>query len=1054
MNWVRYMARNHVAANLFMLLLLIGGLVTAFVGVKQEVFPEVDLDRVMVTVPYPGAAPEEVEQGVVRPIEEAVNGLDGVRRIQSFANENAGTVLVEVIDGYNIDQVLTDIKSAVDRIVTFPQDAERPIVQKLSNRREVMMVAVYGKMNMRELRQQAEKLRNDLVARPDISQAELLGVPNYEISVEISEANLQTYNLTLDKVAAIIRASSLDLPAGGVKTKSGEVLLRTKARRYTAKEYRNLVIISRPDGSQVRLGNIANVKETFEDVDLFARYDGSPAALVQVFRIGDQTPNGVSKAVKEHLKNVEKDMKGSVVHYSIWFDRSEILQSRMDLLLKNAALGLLLVIIVLGLFLELKLAFWVTMGIPISVLGAFLVMPVAAVSINMLSLFAFILVLGIVVDDAIVVGENIYHQRTEKENFLEAAVHGAIEVGRPVTFSILTTIAAFSPLLFIEGIMGKFMWSIPVIVIAVLAVSLFESLFILPAHLSGGKKGEKPTKERKFKEPGAIRRFQDKVAKALQWFIRFPYMHSLKIAIKFRYAVLVFGVMSMFVTCSLFKGGYVKFIFFPSVESELVRARLVMPFGTPVEVTEKHLNHLVKAAKKTVEFYQAKMPKDSKSILRNVASIAGSGMGGNGPVARGGTSGSHLGEVAVYLVDSSLRNVDSDTFAKKWRQMVGEIAGAEELDYKSQIMDFGSPIGIQLAHEDFEVLKKASEKLKEQLRSYTGLYDIADSLEKGKRELQLTIKPQARSLGLSTTDLARQVRGAFYGSEALRLQRGRDEVKVMVRYPKKQRRSLANIDSLRVRTPAGGEVPFVQAATVKDGRGYARISRTDRKRIVNVVSKAEKKTNPGEIIEDLKKNFLPQLIADYPGLTFDLEGEQRERGESMGSLVKGLFVALGLIYILLAIPFKSYLQPIIIMMAIPFGFIGAVIGHAVLGYDISIMSMFGIVALSGVVVNDSLVLVDFVNRFNQSGHSVYESVLQGCARRFRPILLTTLTTFFALVPMLTETSTQAKFLIPMAISLAFGVLFSTGIILILVPVLYILLEDLKSFFLGKSQPRH
>ncbi|MBW2732238.1 MAG: efflux RND transporter permease subunit [Deltaproteobacteria bacterium] len=1042
MNPIRYMAKNKVASNLLMALFLIGGFFTATRAIKVEVFPEIDLDRVMVTVIYPGASPAEIEQGIVRPIEEAVGGLDGVRRVLGIASESSGMVVIEALESADIDQVLQDAKSAVDRIVTFPDDIERPVVQKLINRREVLMVVVYGDLNTRQLREQVESVRDGLLARDDITQAEVVAVPDYEISIEIPEETLRRYGMTLDMVAAKVRAASIDLPAGSVKTRGGEILLRTKERRYTGREYEDVVVVTKPDGTRVRLGDIANVRDTFVESDLSGQYDGKPAALVQVFRVGDQGPNEVSEAVREFVKAREKDLPAGV-KLGVWFDRSELLAARMDLLMRNAGLGLLLVIIVLGLFLEPKLAFWVTMGIPISMFGAFILLPAAGVTINMISLFAFILVLGIVVDDAIVVGENIHYHRQLQENHLEAAVIGAIEVGRPVTFSVLTTIAAFTPLLFITGIMGKFMASVPIIAIVVLAVSLIESVFVLPAHLSGGK----TLKKAATKPPGPIKRFHAQVARGLQWVIHTPYLGSLKLALKYRYATLFMAVMSMVMIVALFKGGMVKMVFLPEIESDLVRARLVMSYGTPAKVTQQHINRMVTAAQElVVEYNKENRALYGDSILRNVAAVVGSGLGaGGGPMSRGGASGTHLGEVGVYLVDSGLRNVDSGTFARRWRAKVGEIPGAEELDYQSQIMNMGSPIGIQLAHADFAVLEKAAARLKEKLATYEGLYDIADSLESGKRELKIKVKPDAESLGITSTDLARQVRSAFYGSEALRLQRGRNEVKVMVRYPLKERRSLANIDSLRIRTKQRGEIPFAQAASVKDGRGYARISRTDRKRVVDVVSKADtKKANPGEILVELQKEFLPQLIAEFPGLTYDLEGEQRERRESVGSLLWGLLAALGLIYALLAIPFRSYAQPLIIMSAIPFGFIGAVIGHAMMGYNISMMSLFGIVALTGVVVNDSLVLVDFVNRNREPGKPIVEAVVKGCTRRFRPILLTTLTTFFALLPMLTETSVQARFLVPMAISLAFGVVFATAITLVLIPTLYVVLEDAKN----------
>jgi multidrug efflux pump subunit AcrB len=1007
MSSIRYMAKNHVAANLLMLVLVLGGLLVVWRGVKVEVFPEIELDRIIVTVPYPGASPDETEQGIVRPIEEAVSGVDGVKRVLSIASEGSGMVMIEIVDGVDIDTMLQDIKSAVDNIVTFPEDAERPIVQKMTNRKEVISVVVAGDLTPRQLRQQCEQVRDDLQALPNITQVEVVGVPNYEISIEISEEKLREHKLTLDAVAASIKALSVDLPAGGIKTRGGEVLIRTKERRYTGREYEKLTIISKPDGTRVKLGDIATVKDTFEETDLSGRFDGKPAALVQVFREGDQSPNAVSSAVKTYLAKRKEDLPAGV-NMALWFDRSEILQARMDLLTKNAGLGLILVILVLGLFLEPKLAFWVTLGIPISVLGAFLIMPSAGVTINMISLFAFILVLGIVVDDAIVVGENIHYHRSKQKNFLEAAVIGAKEVGRPVTFSVLTTMAAFAPLLFVSGIMGKFMWSIPVIVIGVLGMSLVESLLVLPAHLSG-KVDHVPehtpqTDEQREAEEGApyrtqadeapeepppaqvkrlgpIARFHAQVARGLDWVIFKPYLGTLKLALKFRYTTVAFGLVSLFLTIGLFAGGFVKFIFMPEIEGDLVRARLVMPYGTPVAETQKHIDRMTAAAKQLIAKYDKDRngkQKDSESILRNIASVTGGNLGvGGGPMSRGGASGSHIGEVGVYLVDSGLRNVDSPTFAREWRKLVGEIPGAEEVDYQSQLMRIGAPLALQLAHSDLKTLQIATERLKERLKQYPGLYDIADSFESGKAELQLSIKPEARALGLTAADVGRQVRAAFYGAEALRLQRGRNEVKVMVRYPRSQRRSLADIQSLRLRTPKGVEIPFAQAATVIEGKGYARINRTDRKRTVTIESKADQKVaNPAEILADLKATFLPTLMADYPGLTYDLEGEQRERAESLGSLKWGMLAALFLIYGLLAIPFRSYAQPIIIMSAIPFGIIGAVIGHVALGFQISMMSLFGIVALAGVVVNDSLVLVDFVNRNRAPGKSVVDAVLE------------------------------------------------------------------------------
>lgn len=1034
MNPVRWMAKNGVASNLAMMVLLLGGLFAIYT-VKVEVFPEIDLDRILISVPYPGAGPSEVEEGIVQPIEEAINGVDGIKRVQGIASEGSGAVVAEIVDGADKTAVTQDVKSAVDRILTFPKEAERPIVRLLLNQSEVLTVMIYGDLDRRTLRQLAERVRDDLLTNDKITQAEVGGVPPYEISIDISEESLRRYGLTLSRVAATIRAASLDLPAGLVKAKGGEILLRTKEKRYTGREFESIVIVSQADGTVVRLGEIANIRDTFAETDEQSWFDGRPAVMVSVYRVGDQRPTEISTIVKDYMKELKPSLPASV-NLGVWADRSEILESRMDLLLTNAGMGLVLVIIVLGLFLEVRMAFWVTMGIPISIMGAMLLVSGTTVSINMISLFAFILVLGIVVDDAIVVGENAYSHRQMGKSAAEAAIIGAIEVGRPVTFSILTTIAAFSPLLFVSGIMGKFMRAIPVIVICVLLVSLFESIFILPAHLR-----HDPPK--RLGPPGLWARFQGRVADMLAWVIEKPYGWTLNLAIKYRYTVVAVAVVSLMLAVGLMASGMVKSTFMPQLEGDVVRAQLVMPYGTPAKETQVHLDRLQTFARALVTESNKTMP-EGKSILRNIYAIVGRRMGSTGPVSRGGSSGAHLGEVAVWLQDSGKRNIESSEFAKRWREKIGEIPGAESLEFKSTIMHVGDPIAIQLSHDNFETLQLAAERMKNALEQYPGLHDIADSHEAGKRELQFRLRSEARTLGLTPRDLADQVRGAFYGAEALRMQRGRSELKVMVRYPAHQRQSLTSVDRLRLRTPSGGEVPFAQAAEIVDGRGFSRIVRDRRKRVITVSSKADEKiANPSEILADLKTQLIPQMKADYPGLTFDTEGELKERKETMRGLGLGFLAALGLIYVLLAIPFRSYLQPWLIMSAIPFGAIGAVLGHIALGYSLSLMSMFGLVALTGVVVNDSLVLIDFINRVRDKGVPVTTAVIEAGKRRFRPIILTTLTTFFALVPMLAETSVQARFLVPMAISLAFGVLFATMITLVLIPVLYVVLEDLR-----------
>ncbi len=1053
MSAIRYMARNHVAANIVMFILILGGMVAAF-SLTVEVFPDIEFDRVAVTVAYPGAGPEEVEEGIVMPVEEAVQGLEGIKRVDSTASEGGGSVIIEILKGNDLDMLTQDVKAAVDRIRTFPQNTERPVVQKLMRSRSVMSVVVHGDMDMHALRQRGEALRDDLLSLKEVTQADLVGVPPYEIAIEISEENLRRYGLTLGQVAAKVRAASLDLPAGVVKADGGEILLRTKERRYTARQYGEIVVVSKQDGTLVKLKEIATVRDTFAETDQRAYYNGQPAARVNIYRVGDQTPMEISKAVKAFLKRQQEKLPAGM-GLSIWSDRSEVLKARMDLLGRNAILGLILVICILGLFLRVRLAFWVTLGIPLSMLGSLILMPVLGVTINMITLFAFIVVLGIVVDDAIVVGENIYTHRTRGLDRQAASEKGALEVAMPVTFSILTTVAAFSPLLFITGIMGKFMIAMPIIVISVLLVSLFESLLVLPAHLAGSKDAD-PNKP-----PNIMLRMNIRVERFLDWFIDVPYKRTLHVALQHRYVSMALAIAMVLIVAGLFQGRHIKFIFMPELEGDVVKGQITMPFGTPATTTEVHLRRMLKTARATAAEFNKKEPGGRK-VERAIYMITGSQGRRRGPGGGGGGSGGHLGEVAVYLVDSGERVVESQQFARAWRERVGSIAGAEKLSFDARFMNTGEAIDIALGHQDFAVLEAASERLKAALKKYPGVFDVADSQEQGKQELKLKLRPGARAMGISEQELASQVRHAFYGAEALRLLRGRNEVKVMVRYPREERRSLADVQELRIRapataaalssamagklpTPGAREIPFAMAAQVEEGRGYSAIRRAERKRIIRVTARTNMKVaNPAEIIEELQGTILAQLMNDYQGLSYDMEGQHRERAESFSSMGYGFMVALFVMYALLAVPFRSYSQPLIIMSAIPFGIIGAVIGHLLLGYNMSLISMMGVVALSGVVVNDSLVLIDFINRNRRGGQSLREAVIEGGKRRFRPIMLTTLTTFFALVPMLAETSVQARFLVPMAISLAFGVAFATQITLVLIPVLYLILEDIRS----------
>jgi multidrug efflux pump subunit AcrB len=1032
------MAKNHVTANLLMLFFVIGGLVMSRT-IKQEVFPEINLDQVQVSVVYPGASPEEVEEGIILPIEDAVSGLDGVKEIKARAVEGMAVVTAVLETDANPDMVLINIKNEVDRITILPEDAEQPVVAKALNRREVLSLVVYGNVSEKALRERADTIRDKLLELPGITQTELSGVRPYEISIEIPEDNLRRYGITLNQVASRIKQASIDLAGGSVKAVGGEILVRTKQKRYRGPGYEDIIVLVQNDGTALKLGDIGTVKDGFAETDEFAIFDGMPAVMIGVYRVGNQKPTQIAKIVNKYVRE-ESPKLPSALHLAVWNDTSELYSSRLHLLLKNAAFGLLLVFLVLTLFLQTRLALWVMLGIPVSFLGALLVMPAMDVSVNMISLFAFIMALGIVVDDAIVIGENIYEHRQKGKDYLQASIDGVKEVGGPVIFSVLTSVAAFIPLLFVEGTLGKFIKVIPMVVISILLVSLVESLFVLPAHLAIGKARKDADKNSR----SPVKRFRTWFDLRLNAWINGPYRHSLGKCIEFRYASLAAAIVILILSVGLIKGGFLKFTFMPVVDGDKVTASLVMPRGALIGDTAAVEKMLAEKAREVISEVDREQGGDG-SILRHIFAVVGGTVAKGGPKGQASTAAAYLCDVAILLQPSDFRKIPAEEITRRWRQKVGEVAGIESLGFSSNLMHMGENINVQLSHDNFSVLSPAAAKVKRFLRRYPGLSGIADNYPAGKKELKIKLKPEARMLGITEEDLGRQLRAAFYGAEALRMQRGRNEVKVMVRYPYESRRNLWDLRNMRIHTPDGGEMSLAQAADISEGVGYSEINRTDRKRVINITANIDnKKANAAEILADLKSTLLTQLVNDYPGLTYDLEGEARERRDSMSSMLGGFILALFAIYALLAIPFRSYSQPLLVMSAIPFGIVGAILGHWIMGFSLSMLSIFGIVALSGVVVNDSLLLVDQINRQRAGGKSMFAAVTDSGCRRFRPIILTSVTTFFGLVPMLMETSVQAQFLIPMAISLAFGIMFSTFITLILVPVFYTILADFSS----------
>ncbi len=1021
---IAWMARNPVASNLLMVALLVGG-VFALLSLKQEIFPEFELDMVTIQVPYPGASPAEVEQGIVLAIEEAVRGLDGVKYVRSTSAESMGAVTVEMLLGADPDKVTADVKSAVDRISSFPEEAERPTVSLVSRRRPVVDLVIAGEQSEATLHAIGEKARAELLASPAITQVDLVGVRALEVSIGIRQETLEAYGLSLEEVARQVGAASVEVPSGGIKTEAGEVLLRVSDRKRSVSEFASIVVRSTAGGADVRLGDIATIVDGYAETDQATYYDGKRAVRLTAYRVGDETPAGVSEAVHAYADELRAELPANI-SVQIWDDDSEMLTQRIDLLMRNAQFGLVLVFVVLALFLRLRLAFWVALGIPISFLGALLVLGGTTISINMITLFAFIVTLGMVVDDAIVVGENVFEMMQGGMEPLEAAIRGAKEMAVPVTFSILTTVAAFSPLFFVPGVMGKIFGLIPAVVVTVLLVSLIESFFILPAHLGHMD----PNKRGRIS--AAVERVQNAVARGLAWFTAHPYRRTLDWAVRNRYLTLALGIALLVISLGIVAGGRVPFTFFPRLEGDVVVASARLPYGAPIERTLVVREALEKAAEEAVQ------ASGGDGIVRGLFTRVGE--------VSGNETGSHLVQVELALVSSEARDVTSQEVASRWSKAMPPMAGIESLQISAGMgPGAGAPVNVQISHADNRVLAAVSAELTETLRSYPTLTDVLNGWSSGKTQLDFQLLPEARSLGLTTADVARQLRSHFFGAEAIREQRDRNELRVMVRLPEEQRRSLHDLERLLVSTPSGAKVPLSQVARFDRGRSPTSIQRENGRRIVNVSAElAHGAASAQDVLASLRADVFPGLQQKYPGLELDLVGQQREQAESFGSLGRNFLLALLGIYVLLAIPFRSYAQPLVVMSAIPFGFVGAIGGHVLLGYGLSLMSMMGMIALAGVVVNDSLVLIDAANGARAKGMEAVDAIRWAGERRLRPVLLTSLTTFVGLAPMVLETSVQARFLIPMAISLAFGVLFATAVILVLVPGLYLMIEDFRA----------
>ena len=1034
---IGWFSKNPVAANLLMLLIIAAGFISVS-NISKEMFPVGELDQIQVIAVYPGAAPVEVEKAVILPMESAVQGLKGIKKINSTASRDLAVVNLEIESNEDLQEMVSLVENRIDSVVNFPEDMEKPTVKRLTidEARWVMGIAVAGDMDERTRKRLGQEMRDELLLMDEIKSLILWGVDDYEISIELKEDLLREYNLTLAEVANVLRNSSIDLPAGMIRAAQGNILVRTQGKAYTGEAFANLVVRSQADGTELLLGEIADIRDGFAETNSMVRFDRQTAFNLGIFAADDQDILTISDRVKEYIADKRETLPEGLV-IDEFFDVSFHLRGRLTMMLENLALGALLVAIVLGLFLNLHVAGWVMVGIPVSFLGAFWLMPVNPypVTINVLSLFAFIMVLGIVVDDAIVIGESIFAEAKadykQKLGFdgsvpnkdfgysasVATVIAGTQRVAMPSTIGVLTTIAAFAPMIFVGGAVAPFFESIAVVVVLCLLFSLIESKLILPSHLVGLRLGRPMASPIAFLE-----RWQSNIATGLTQFIDNIYQPTLQLCLKYRYATLASFLAFLIISINAVSTGIARFEFFPDVPSDGVQAQIIMQDGTSAEIMRETLSRVEAAAYQMEADYRAEYPED-KGLFEHLIFY---------------TESDTQAMFMMSLTHPEERSISGFDIEKLWRDAVGPLPNVRKQRYFAGTnAGGGAKINLTLSGSDPQQLTQAGKELQTRLGEYNGVFDIYNSQGAGGREVLISLKPYASQLGISLGDVARQVRQAFYGEEVQRLQRGADTVKVMVRYPLEDRRSLATLETMHIRTANGESVAINEVADIQLGLGLTAINRIDRDRTVTISADADAtKVQSGEVISDLTENYIPELLAKYPGLKFGLGGASEEERELVQRMVIGFVASIFLIYGLLAVPLKSYIQPLIIMSVIPFGFIGAVIGHLLFDVSISMLSIFGLIALAGVVVNDSLILVEFVNRGRSDHDSIDQALLGAGKKRFRAILLTTMTTFVGLLPMLFETSMQAQFVIPMALSLSFGIVFATTITLVLVPCLY------------------
>ena len=1015
---IAWFVRNPIAANLLMLLILAAGIIGSL-GMGKEVFPSTSINIIDISMPYPGAGPREVEEQIVVRIEEAIYTLEGIKHIRSQARQNSGKVTVEVADGYDMTKMINDIKARVDSIITFPKDAERAVITEQKMRDEVIRVALFGDAGEAVLREYGQRIRNDLAALPHVDFVELWGVREPQIDIELSEMNMRRYGISFNDVVSAVRQSSLNLPAGTIRADSGDIQIQTRGQAYYEEDFKQIVVSSRADGTEIKIEDVATVIDGFEERNLRTRFNGENAIFLGV-RVG-KNPDVVATtaAVKDYV-NAGSSFLPPGLQLQTWKDFSNMFSGRLALLSKNAFGGLILVFVVLMLFLRPQLAFWVAVGIAIAYMGALWILPSIGLTLNMMSMFSFLLILGIIVDDAIIVGESIYRHQQLGYDGDTAARMGAQAVSKPVLLAVVSTMIVFLPMLFLPGMWPKFLWAIPAVTLVALSFSLIESFWILPSHLAKMQ----PEKPATTKTGIAIRKIRKSFADGLVNFSNNLYTPFLKKALNWRALTLIGFCLAFTLSITLISAGYIKQRFMPDVPSDFISMRIEMPDGYSVEGKIEITHRAERAAQLLASDPAIKSQIDTDDLVANQLSFM------YGDTIR----------LLLELQPDMSGQVSPTLVGERWQQLIGEIPQAKTFNVDASAAGRGNGERITgvLTSNNLDQLTAAAQFLKQRMRDIPGARNIRDDIHSGRSDIDINLLPYGNNFGIGLADVARQVRHGFYGAEAQRVPRGRDDVRVMVRYPKQDRSQVDTLDSMRIRTPSGAEVPFYSVAETSYVPGYTRINRQDRQRSVKVSARpTANKLTVDEMAQILFGEIGPELQQLYPEVTLNKDEQLAEQDEFFASAAKLFILALGMIYILMAVEFKSYLKPLGVLSAVPFGMMGAVFGHFIMGLNFSVLSYLGVLAASGVVVNDNLVLMDRINQLRAEGLAVKEALVRAGQERFRPIILTSLTTFIGLAPILLETSMQARFLIPMIASLAFGVLFATIVTLVFVPCLYL-----------------